>query len=216
MNASYAEMLGYSIEEIRGRDVREFIHPEEVPRMMDGFNAMIETGDEIRRYVRRYLHRDGHVVLAELTASFVRDDHGEPIMVIVLVVDITQRHELQQRLRHQAMHDPLTGLPNRTLFQERLQAMFATPGSRVGLCYFDLDRFKAVNDRLGHEVGDGLLVGVADRLGRIADGALPPDGQDGRRRVRGAGARPGRRRAGPVGRRNPGGAGRPLPSAATT
>ena len=164
VNASFAEMLGYSIEEVRGRDVRELIHPDEVPRMMDGFTAMIETGAEIRRFDRRYLHRDGHVVLTELTSSFVRDDHGEPIMVIVLVVDITQRHELQQRLRHQALHDPLTGLPNRSLFQERLQELFATPGSRVGLCYLDLDRFKAVNDRLGHEVGDGLLVAVAERL----------------------------------------------------
>jgi diguanylate cyclase (GGDEF)-like protein/PAS domain S-box-containing protein len=170
VNASFAEMLGYSIEEVRGRDVRELIHPDEVPRMMDGFTAMIETGAEIRRFDRRYLHRDGHVVLTELTSSFVRDDHGEPIMVIVLVVDITQRHELQQRLRHQALHDPLTGLPNRSLFQERLQEIFATPGSRVGLCYFDLDRFKAVNDRLGHEVGDGLLVAVAERLCRIVSG----------------------------------------------
>jgi len=168
VNTSFAEMLGYSIEEIRGHDVRDLIHPDEVPRMMDAFTTMIEAGDEIRRYDRRYLHRDGHVVLAELTASFVRDDHGAPIMVIVLVVDITQRHELQQRLRHQAMHDPLTGLPNRILFQERLHALFATPGSRIGLCFLDLDRFKAVNDRLGHEIGDGLLVGVAGRLAGIA------------------------------------------------
>jgi diguanylate cyclase (GGDEF)-like protein/PAS domain S-box-containing protein len=164
VNASFAETIGYSIEEIRGRDIRDFIHPDEVPRMMDGFTAMIETGEEIRRYHRRYLHRDGRVVLTELTSSFVRDDHGEPIMVIILVVDITQRHELQQRLRHQALHDPLTGLPNRTLFQERLQGLFGTPGARVGLCYLDLDRFKAVNDRLGHEVGDALLIAVADRL----------------------------------------------------
>ena len=169
VNASFAEMLGYSIEEIRGRDVREFIHSDEVPRMMDAFTAMVESGAEIRRFDRRYVHRDGRIVLTELTASFVRDDHGEPIMVIVLVVDITQRHELQQRLRHQALHDPLTGLPNRSLFAERLQALFGTPGSRAGLCYLDLDRFKAVNDRLGHEVGDGLLRGVADRLGRLAE-----------------------------------------------
>ena len=168
VNVSFADMLGYSVEELRGRDVREFLHPDEAPRMMDAFTRMIETGAEVSRYERRYLHRDGHVVLTELTSSFVRDDHGEPIMVIVLVVDITQRNELQQRLRHQALHDPLTGLPNRSLFAERLEAVFATPGSRVGLCYLDLDRFKAVNDRLGHEIGDRLLCGVADRLGCLA------------------------------------------------
>ena len=167
-NSAFARMLGYPVEEIRDRDVREFIHPDEISGMMTPYHSMVAAGDEVRHYNRRYLHRDGSVVLTELTASFVRDDDGEPIMVIVLVVDVTQREELQRKLRHQALHDPLTGLPNRSLFQERLLEIFAAPGNRVGLCYLDLDRFKAVNDRLGHEIGDGLLVAVAERLAAIA------------------------------------------------
>ncbi|GLY20685.1 hypothetical protein Misp04_04170 [Micromonospora sp. NBRC 101691] len=75
--------------------------------------------------------------------------------------------ESEARFRHQATHDPLTGLPNRTLFTERLAAAIERPGrdgQRVGLCFLDLDRFKVVNDTLGHQVGDSLLVSVGRRL----------------------------------------------------
>ncbi len=78
-----------------------------------------------------------------------------------MMEDITERHRLQTRLRHQAQHDPLTGLPNRTLFFERLDAALAGRAPRPGVCYLDLDGFKAVNDTLGHDRGDALLRAVA-------------------------------------------------------
>src|SRR5690606_39801974 len=80
-----------------------------------------------------------------------------------MVADDTERHRLETSLRHQALHDPLTGLPNRTLFFERLEAALDA-GRRVGVCYLDLDDLKAVNDTLGHEVGDQVLQAVAHRL----------------------------------------------------
>src|SRR5262249_11778346 len=76
---------------------------------------------------------------------------------------------ISEQLRHQATHDPLTGLPNRAAAYRRLSAALAAGGgARLGLCYLDLDGFKAVNDRYGHHAGDELLVTVAERIGRVA------------------------------------------------
>ncbi|MFE7619003.1 putative bifunctional diguanylate cyclase/phosphodiesterase [Streptomyces sp. NPDC057496] len=106
--------------------------------------------------------------------------------VLLSVSDISDRRELQKRLRHLQMHDPVTRLPNRTLFFERLTAVLENPAhrgddgagagsGRVGVCYLDLDGFKAVNDTMGHRVGDRLLAAVAARLTDCAE-------QDGPRR----------------------------------
>ncbi|HTU07789.1 MAG TPA: GGDEF domain-containing protein [Trebonia sp.] len=76
---------------------------------------------------------------------------------------------ISEQFRHQALHDPLTGLPNRAAAFDRLAVALATAGgARIGLCYLDLDGFKAVNDRYGHDAGDELLVAVAERIGRVA------------------------------------------------
>ncbi|WP_425489083.1 putative bifunctional diguanylate cyclase/phosphodiesterase [Mycobacterium vicinigordonae] len=87
-----------------------------------------------------------------------------PIYTLAVFSDVTDRHQLEQQLRHQTLHDPLTGLPNRRQFFDRLSSAFEDPHSRVGVCYVDLDGFKDVNDTLGHDIGDKLLVSVAERL----------------------------------------------------
>ncbi|HET6211379.1 MAG TPA: bifunctional diguanylate cyclase/phosphodiesterase [Micromonosporaceae bacterium] len=117
-------------------------------------------------------------VLGALTTGFTRAlrdrtlDEQETIRRAALVARDQAERALrvsEARFRYQATHDPLTGLPNRALFAERLGAMFAAVAShetaRIGLCFIDLDGFKAVNDSLGHHVGDQLLVAVAGRLG---------------------------------------------------
>ncbi|WTX95620.1 EAL domain-containing protein [Streptomyces sp. NBC_01420] len=138
------------------------------------------------RCTRPLKHPDGRALWAEITVVPMpggreTEGGGAPGQVLLSVADVSDRRELQNRLRHLQMHDPVTRLPNRTLFFERLSAALRTPphsegrGSRVGLCYLDLDGFKAVNDTLGHRIGDRLLAAVAARLTDCAEqeGAYP-------------------------------------------
>ncbi|MGW4030471.1 putative bifunctional diguanylate cyclase/phosphodiesterase [Streptomyces sp. NPDC004838] len=123
---------------------------------------------------RRLKHPDGRTLWAEVTLTPLPGTDGP--RVLLTVTDISDRRELLARLRHLETHDTVTRLPNRTLFFERLTAALDASvydrGStgRIGLCYLDLDGFKAVNDTLGHRIGDRLLTAVARRLTECADG----------------------------------------------
>ena len=163
-NTAFASMLGYSVDEFRRLHVGDFVYSDDAAGIWELYEEIVTGKRESARVEKRYRHRDGHIVWTTLTASLIRDATGEPRYTVAMAEDVTEQRELQERLRHQASHDPLTSLPNRTLFQERLAAAFARPGSRIGICYLDMDNFKAVNDRLGHDVGDALLVAVAQRL----------------------------------------------------
>ncbi|MDQ0813263.1 putative signal transduction protein with EAL and GGDEF domain [Streptomyces sp. B3I7] len=126
------------------------------------------------RCTRRLKHPDGHSLWVQVTVSPLPPARRA---VLLSVTDISARRELQARMRHLQIHDPVTRLPNRTLFFERLTAALdaeayegggAGGTGRIGLCYLDLDGFKAVNDTLGHRLGDRLLAAVAERLTRCA------------------------------------------------
>ncbi len=122
------------------------------------------------RCTRRLKHPDGHSLWVQVTVTPLPPARRAALLS---VTDISARRELQARLRHLQLHDPVTRLPNRTLFFERLTAALEAESydegtGRIGLCYLDLDGFKAVNDTLGHRLGDRLLTAVADRLTRCA------------------------------------------------
>ncbi|GIG86595.1 putative bifunctional diguanylate cyclase/phosphodiesterase [Plantactinospora endophytica] len=166
VNRAFAELLGYTVDELRKINVSALFHPDDAAGMWELYQDLVEGKQDAVRVQKRYYRKDGSVVWTDLAVSLIRHDDGRPRYTVAMVEDITERHEFQQRLRHQATHDPLTGLPNRTLFLDRLGEVFATggPDDRVGICFLDLDGFKAVNDSLGHDLGDNLLVTVARRL----------------------------------------------------
>ncbi|HEY7597465.1 MAG TPA: EAL domain-containing protein [Actinophytocola sp.] len=170
VNPAMAAMLDLRPEQMHGRNLVEYYHPDDPPTLRRYFNEMVAGERDHYRIERRFRKRDGTPLWTNVTVSLVRDERGAPQYLVGMVEDNTERHVLSEKLRHQANHDPLTGLSNRALFTEQLHAAFAAGnGRRIGLCYLDLDGFKAINDTLGHVIGDHLLMQVAARLHRLVD-----------------------------------------------
>ena len=115
----------------------------------------------------RMLAHDGQVVWTHITMNLVRDGAGQPLYFLPMIEDIGSRKAAEERINHLAYHDALTGLPNRQLAKDRLDhaiAYAAREKNGVGVLHLDLDHFKAVNDSLGHPIGDALIQEVAKKL----------------------------------------------------
>ncbi len=162
VNRALCDMFGRSAEEVLHSTVEAYI-PADDHEHWQKLRAMQAGELEHIRLERPYPHADGTTIRADIVLSLVRAPDGAPRFIVAMIADVTERHRLETSLRHQAQHDPLTGLPNRTLFFERLESALDA-GRHIGVCYLDLDDLKAVNDTLGHEIGDHLLQTVAHRL----------------------------------------------------
>lgn len=159
-------LLGYPPDELQGTVVYPLVHPDDLSLLRRELAHILKQPGVVRRVELRARHRDGswHHLEAAVSNLLTDPDVGG---VVAVMRDICERKELEAQLRHQAFHDPLTGLPNRTLFMHRVDLAFAEAernGRTAALVFIDLDDFKSVNDTFGHEVGDLLLVKVGQRL----------------------------------------------------
>jgi diguanylate cyclase (GGDEF)-like protein/PAS domain S-box-containing protein len=168
-NAQAEATFGWSRKEALGEPLEDCIIPiAQRAAHRSGMAHYLATGEGRlvgKRIEVTALHKDGHEFLAELTIWPVGS--GDDIHFSALVHDITLRKELEMQLQHQAFHDSLTGLANRALFRDRVAHALARQARNQGavsVLFSDLDDFKTVNDSLGHDAGDQLLVAVAERL----------------------------------------------------
>ncbi|HSI33661.1 MAG TPA: EAL domain-containing protein [Tepidisphaeraceae bacterium] len=191
VNGAFARMLGYEPADLAGRTIAQVTHPDDLAADADDAARVIAGRIPNYRMEKRYVRRDGSVVWGALTASVLRDAGGRPTCLIGMVEDVTARRAAEatmrvqnDRMAHDANHDALTGLPNRTLFLDRVDECLrrhaaGANAAPFAVLFLDLDRFKIVNDSLGHAAGDALLRGVAGRLTACVRETTPAAGTRG-------------------------------------
>ena len=166
VNQKFEQITGYEAQEAVGKNCRFLAQGDQDQPGVDELRIAIHEGREWSGPLRNY-RKDGTPFWNELYIAPVRDEAGRVVNFIGVQKDITERKVLEEKLAHQAFHDPLTDLPNRSLFLDRVDHALKRAkrrGDEVAVLFMDLDNFKVINDSLGHEVGDELLVAVAGRL----------------------------------------------------
>jgi diguanylate cyclase (GGDEF)-like protein/PAS domain S-box-containing protein len=168
VNHSLCRIVGYSEERLLATDFQSVTHPEDLTATQDNIAQLLAGNIPTCQMEKRYVHILGHAIWVNQSISLVRDADNESARLIFQIQDITDRKRAEERLVHDAFHDALTGLPNRALFMDHLKLATDRAKRReayhFAVLFMDLDRFKTINDSLGHMVGDQLLVAIARRL----------------------------------------------------
>ncbi len=173
INRAFTDITGFAYSEVKGKMMDSMAAGDyEVSRYREIMANVRETGFYQGEVWNR--RKSGEVYAAWLTISTIKDDGGRAVNYAGVFTDITQRKLVEEHLKKMAHYDVLTGLPNRTLFNDRLEHAIAESirdHGKLALLFIDLDRFKPINDTLGHDIGDIVLTEIADRIKRCVRGS---------------------------------------------
>jgi len=151
----------------------DFIHPDDLADIIERFQRLVRAEPPSMRTEARLVRPDSDAVWVQLSASLALHPDGTPSHIVAIVEDISERQRLRSRLQHASARDQLTRLPGQALIEQWLHRAYGTQGvTRVGICALDIDGFQAVNDALGDDVGDRLLLGIVGRLQLAAGDSL--------------------------------------------
>jgi diguanylate cyclase (GGDEF)-like protein/PAS domain S-box-containing protein len=167
-NDSLGRIFGFAREELIGtRALSEMVDPQHAAALARGMEQLASGADAVHHGEYRVVRPDGMRIWLDMTASLVRDPDGRPLYRLIQALDVTERKASEERLRFLADHDPLSGVFNRRRFEAELQRELDLAGTRPRrsvLLLLDVDRFKAINDTLGHAVGDAVIARLGDAL----------------------------------------------------
>ncbi|MBK7392568.1 MAG: EAL domain-containing protein [Chloracidobacterium sp.] len=169
VNQALSDILGYAEKDFLAMDFQAITLPDDLGKTLVKIHELLSGKIASCQMEQRYIHKTGRVVWTSWSVSAAHDSTSKQPNLIFQLQDITDRKSAEQKLQHEATHDVLTGLPNRLYFMNKLTAALdrtrSIEGYKASVLFIDLDRFKYVNDSLGHVIGDQLLRCIAERLG---------------------------------------------------